>query len=412
MADGTGDRVVAVFDGPADAERALKALEAIGVARNAVTVALQRHPGQPSGVGVDAGSNVAGGAWVGAVFGGALGALIGWMLTIGGIALPGAGPSSGVSALAGTLAGAALGAAIGAVLGGLAGMSVPAEAPVEEAVDTPTEKVVVTVQTAPHLEPAQYGALLGANGGHSLYYTGEQKPVGAIVPLASSASTQLSDYRDGASPDAIDLRSIDDERRATPEVSEIMEELSVNEDTTGVNPNNVTGTEGAIDPDTGTYGTAGTPMTTGYGVSGSTVGTGSASLEQTERTGNFEGATPDTGSYDMGGRASEEAQEHLEGGEPRLPVVDKYADQNADAAPVQQELDPDSVDVYQQGPSYGSDASVVPDADRTEMYSPTDVDAPPTYGATPTASTQAGVGTDIPGTSDMRGLGDNTDEPL
>ena len=42
----------------------------------------------------------------------------------------------------------------------------------------------------------------------------------------------------------------------------------------GSDPNSATGTRDAIDPETGVKGTAGTPLTAGYGMSGSTIGTG------------------------------------------------------------------------------------------------------------------------------------------
>ena len=68
----------------------------------------------------------------------------------------------------------------------------------------------------------------------------------------------------------------------------------------GLDPNSVTGTKDAVDPETGALGTAGTPMTEGYGVSGSTVGTGSAEGEREYREGDFSGATPKTKDYTAG----------------------------------------------------------------------------------------------------------------
>lgn len=187
---------------------------------------------------------------------------------------------------------------------------------------------------------------------------------------------------------------------------ERQEDSNVNENPEGTNPNTATGTQGAINPDTGTFGTAGTPVTTGHGTSGSTIGTGTAGGEQASQSGDFRGSTPDTAAYEMGGRASTDSQESLQGDERDATVEDKYARTETDAAPIQQ--DPATVDVYEAGPSYGPGTRQ--EVDRTDLYSNSDVDTAPTYAVTPTDDSQASSGTDIPGTADPRGLGDNTDD--
>jgi hypothetical protein len=187
---------------------------------------------------------------------------------------------------------------------------------------------------------------------------------------------------------------------------ERQEDSNVNENPEGTNPNTATGTQGAINPDTGTFGTAGTPVTTGHGTSGSTIGTGTAGGEQASQSGDFRGSTPDTAAYEMGGRASTDSQESLQGDERDATVEDKYARTDTDAVPIQQ--DPATVDVYEAGPSYGPGTRQ--EVDRTDLYSNSDVDTAPTYAVTPTDDSQASSGTDIPGTADPRGLGDNTDD--
>lgn len=189
--------------------------------------------------------------------------------------------------------------------------------------------------------------------------------------------------------------------------AESQQEDTLNDNPEGTNPNTVTGTQGAIDPDTGTFGTAGTPLTTGYGASGSTIGTGSTGGEVAHESGDFEGEVPDSKSYDMGGRGSTDSRRSLEGAERDLPVADKYEGQTIDAAPAQGEKP--VLDIYQQGPSYGGEST--PNLDRTQLYSSADVDAPPSYANTPTEEAHESSGTNIPGTADIRGLGDNTDDP-
>src|SRR5438105_12530521 len=62
---------------------------------------------------------------------------------------------------------------------------------------------------------------------------------------------------------------------------------NMNVEKRGVDPNTATGTRDALDPETGTVGTAGTPLTAGYGMSGSTIGTGSERQEEQHERGDF-----------------------------------------------------------------------------------------------------------------------------
>ena len=75
---------------------------------------------------------------------------------------------------------------------------------------------------------------------------------------------------------------------------------NINVEKRGVDPNSTTGTRDALDPETGTVGTAGTPLTAGYGMSGSTIGTGSERQEEQHERDDFGGATPDTQGYTAG----------------------------------------------------------------------------------------------------------------
>jgi hypothetical protein len=68
----------------------------------------------------------------------------------------------------------------------------------------------------------------------------------------------------------------------------------------GLDPNAVTGTKDAVDPETGAIGTAGTPLTGGYGRSGSTIGTGSSEGEREYKEGDYSGSTPGSKDYSSG----------------------------------------------------------------------------------------------------------------
>lgn len=78
----------------------------------------------------------------------------------------------------------------------------------------------------------------------------------------------------------------------------------------GLDSESATGTQGRTDPETGAFGTGGTPMTTGDGVSASTIGTGSNQGEEEYKEGDFGGETPGSDNYSSGvdGESSEKVK--------------------------------------------------------------------------------------------------------
>jgi hypothetical protein len=83
-------------------------------------------------------------------------------------------------------------------------------------------------------------------------------------------------------------------------------------DSRGLDANTETGTRDKVDPETGAYGTAGTPVTTGKGESASTIGTGTEEGEQEYREGDFEGVTPESKGYSTGKHGDTNVQETAE----------------------------------------------------------------------------------------------------
>jgi hypothetical protein len=75
---------------------------------------------------------------------------------------------------------------------------------------------------------------------------------------------------------------------------------------------------------------------------------------------------------------------------------------------------PEDRDIYEESPGYGQDNLTStrsdPNIDATQAYSDASVDTPPTYANVEMEQSHESAGTDIPGTSDPRGLGDNTDD--
>ncbi|HET9493295.1 MAG TPA: hypothetical protein VFR15_03615 [Chloroflexia bacterium] len=315
--------------------------------------------------------NVAGGGAVGAVIGGLMGAVIGWIVGAQMTDVPVIGPLTGSGVLASVLGGIAAGAGIGALIGALVGSFSPQDEP-------PIDKVVDAAPAAVEYSPA------------AVEYADD---------TVTAAGTSLEHSPDYDGPE----RASDIPAGEVVVAAERMEDSTMDDNHTkeaGRDPSTFTGTEDAIDPGTGALGTAGTPVTTGYGVSGSTIGTGSQAEEAAQRDDDFRGATPDTKAYDIGGRGSGD-REVLEGDERTLPAETRYSDAGLDEAPVQR--DREARDIYEASPGYGESVTRGGMSDTAPEGSGTtgvDADAP-----------QESEGTNLPGTADPRGLGDNTDEP-
>jgi hypothetical protein len=75
---------------------------------------------------------------------------------------------------------------------------------------------------------------------------------------------------------------------------------------------------------------------------------------------------------------------------------------------------PQGGDLYTHGPSYGGESKSRSERDYTdsspaERYSSSAPDEPPSYANVEGSQAQESAGTNIPGTEDPSGLGDNTD---
>lgn len=383
--------IVGIFDSPDEAQSAFRDLRAASGTPGEVSILLAEadlHTNSPE----LATSDVPGGAAAGAGLGGLLGALLGWMSAIGALAIPGVGASTNAGQLSSMIGGALLGAAVGGIIGALTSMGAPAHR--TDAADLRTYLQQGRILIAVHpsgIPEAEARKILNANGADS-------------VELYNDISKSY-ELESGRPPILIEAQN--SSFSLLPSQNE--ETKLMDEQDKGRNLNNVTGTEGAIDPVTGAFGTAGTPLTTGYGVSGATIGTGSVADQNDRERGDFLGSTPDQKSYEMGGRSSDDALDTKDGEPGRISVTDVYNASLSGQADVHQE--PEERDLYQRGPSYGPDTEVLSNTDVTDQYSGSAVEENPSYAALSNEQSQASAGTDIPGTSNPRGLGDNTDDP-
>ncbi len=283
-----------------------------------------------------------GGAAVGAGFGGLIGAVVGWIMGAQVTATPQIGPVVGQWVLPSTLVGLLAGVAVGALIGALAAISSVRQKPQARQAKAIVPARLNDKVSIPAIEEPEVPALADDHAdlvaASSLGAT--EIASDETEPVPATQTTEIGD--DGPREASPTLKAISRRRRRINQTMSIaetspapdipsgependgpvhastlsvetpsqdasdvaMEATNVNDEQKGRNPNTFTGTEAAVDPETGAVGTAGTPVTTGYGVSGSTIGTGSRRRQKKQENPDFRGATTDTRSYDRGGRSS------------------------------------------------------------------------------------------------------------
>ncbi len=390
------------------------------------TTSIQNKTGKPSLSKTHNSRYATAGAATLALFGGLAGVLVGWIIGTAPRSVPGQGTLAGADIITTTLVAGLLGVGIGALIGALWGLNIPREsaAPVDQG-PLDSERVVPLDYIGKGYEQA-FSPERSEWGEPELR---QQEPSPAIIepgpmvampgvsedvlmPPVQTANPHRSNPQGDV--DVLEGNLIVEEhiQNPKPKIQNSPQEAAMDDRQAGQDSNNVTGTQGAIDPETGAYGTAGTPVTTGYGVSGSTIGTGSSQVRDEHEAGDFAGSTPDSASYEMGGRGSDDTPTPSGPDDSSdTPVQEKYEGSMEDEAPAQS--DPRTRDVYEAGPAYGpgigqSKESIA--SAETSHNSDASLDSPPSSKLINSEETDASAGTDIAGTSDPRGLGDNTDE--
>lgn len=122
-----GRTVIGVFDNVDAAERAINDLKVSGFTPDSISV-VTRDRDTNNTLVEDTGVNQAGkGAVSGALGGGTLGAVLGWLLAGGTALIPGVGPIIAAGVLGATVTGALVGGSIGSIASALAGSGIPEE---------------------------------------------------------------------------------------------------------------------------------------------------------------------------------------------------------------------------------------------------------------------------------------------
>ncbi|MFL5732484.1 MAG: hypothetical protein ACJ78Q_04725 [Chloroflexia bacterium] len=174
----THQSVVGVFDSEAEANEVLDQLRSFGLSQDDVTVMLRDAPPTPQAPTGQPGSPVVGGAGTGAVLGGLIGVLLGWMIAIGAISIPGVAngapaiPGVGTvlpeGVLAAAIAGLVLGAVVGALIGALLGLRVPRDEPTTPATGPREGRVLVTVHPTDEVSTEMIQAAMQTGGGYDV----------------------------------------------------------------------------------------------------------------------------------------------------------------------------------------------------------------------------------------------------
>jgi uncharacterized membrane protein len=122
----TGQTVVGVFDDVASAERAINDLKIAGFAPDSISV-VTRDRREQATLTEATGNRADEGAIAGALGGGTLGAVLGWLLAGGTALIPGIGPVVAAGVFGATVTGALVGGALGSVASALVGQGIPDE---------------------------------------------------------------------------------------------------------------------------------------------------------------------------------------------------------------------------------------------------------------------------------------------
>src|SRR6202795_1785643 len=116
--------VFGIYPNYASVENGVDGLKAAGFSNRDISVLFPQSAGSKDFAhekGTKAPEGASGGAGTGVVLGGALG----WLMGVGGLAIPGVGPFIAAGPIMAALAGAGVGGAVGGIAGALVGMGIP-----------------------------------------------------------------------------------------------------------------------------------------------------------------------------------------------------------------------------------------------------------------------------------------------
>jgi|GEM_PF-1621326 len=219
--------VIGVFEREEDVSRAINDLKVAGFTPESISL-VSKDRNVRSDIGNGDNNEAGQGALAGALGGGTLGAVLGWLLAGGALLIPGIGPVVAAGVFAATVGGALIGGTVGAIGGALAGLGVPAEDAAEYEGHVKEGRTLLTV-SAPTGQMVQSAYdVFERNGATSTRrYDGENTTKGSQVATGT----------DTVAEDSAEHFGYNDNRIAYTEGQNMSDTSTLPETGTGINPN-------------------------------------------------------------------------------------------------------------------------------------------------------------------------------
>jgi hypothetical protein len=163
------------------AEDIVGRLKSAGFSENDISV-LFPDTSSPRGFAYEKGTKAPVVAAAGAGAGGAVGGALGWLVGLGAVAIPGAGPFVAAGPMMATLSGAAVGAAVGGITGALVGLGIPEYEARRYEGRIRAGKILISVHTDDSEEVDRAKGIFAAAGAEDIASAPEQS-----VPAGSAA---------------------------------------------------------------------------------------------------------------------------------------------------------------------------------------------------------------------------------
>ena len=165
--------VFGLVDSESQAERIVDSLKAAGFANNDISVLFPDKTGTRDFAHEKA-TKAPEGAAAGAGTGTVVGGVLGWLVGIGSLAIPGVGPFIAAGPIMAALAGAGVGAAVGGLSGALIGMGIPEYEAKQYEGKIRAGNILISVHSEDSDEVKRAKDIFERAGAHDISSTGEE----------------------------------------------------------------------------------------------------------------------------------------------------------------------------------------------------------------------------------------------
>ena len=165
--------VFGLVDSETQAERIVDNLKAAGFSNNDISV-LFPDKGGTRDFAHEKATKAPEGAAAGAGTGTVVGGVLGWLVGIGSLAIPGVGPFIAAGPIMAALAGAGVGAAVGGLSGALIGMGIPEFEAKQYEGKIRSGNILISVHSEDSKETSRAKEIFERAGAHDISSTGEE----------------------------------------------------------------------------------------------------------------------------------------------------------------------------------------------------------------------------------------------